>query len=261
MRFFMKRTFILTLIFSILCSIANAEMRTWVLKKGGSFSAEYMSIFGGKAVLKLKSGKKMRIPMDELSQQDRSFIELKNPPKVKINFTKTTKQRKTPIQAESAENHHPAPKIEFMTFFVSVKKTSSNPYPHKLTVEYFAFGNEINGNKKILLAKEEQTFFFEPKNPEFRFQGKTVELMRYHIVIGGGKKAIHLPDRGEKYGGFIVVVKDELGNIIASKSSNKNLYRVFDNIKKLHEGCFFDPNTGLRTYPSRPDHVPIDQWS
>jgi hypothetical protein len=256
----MKRTFILTLVFSILCSIANAKMRTWVLEKGDSFSAEYIAVFGGKAVLKLKSGKKVRIPMDELSQQDRSFIELKNPPKLKINFTKTTKQRKTPVQAESAEKHHPSPKIEFMTFFVSVKKTSSNPYPHKMTVEYFAFGNEINGNKKILLATEEQIFSFKNKEKEFVFQGKTVELMRYHIVIGSWEKGIHLPARGEKYGGFIVVVKDELGKVIAYKSSNKNLYRVLDNIKKLHPGCFFDPATGIRTYPTSPDHFPPPPW-
>ena len=81
----------------------------------------------------------MRIPMDELSQQDRSFIELKNPPKVKINFTKTTKQRKTPIQAESAEKHHPSPKIEFMTFFVSLKKASLESLSSSINGGIFCF--------------------------------------------------------------------------------------------------------------------------
>ena len=253
----MKNTFIFLLLFSLFCSSVNAKIRPWTTADGKVFNAEYISLFAGKVVLKLKNGKKVRLTLDKLSKQDQEFIELKNPPKLTINFSNTTKQRKTPIQAESAENNHPSPKVEFMTFFVSLKKTSSNPYPHKLTVEYFAFGKEINGNKKILLARDKKTFSFKEDTKEYKFQGKTVELMRYLIVIDSWDTGFHMPDRGEKYGGYVVIVKDKLGKIIAHKSSNKNLYRVIDQISKLHEGCFFDPDTGIRMYPSRPDHFPF----
>jgi len=260
----MKYTFVFLLLFLFSSFNVDAKTRLWTLADGKKkpFEAEYVIIFGGKVVLKLKNGKKIRVPLNELSKTDREFVELKNPPKLTINFTKTTKQRKTPRQAESAEKNHPSPKVEFMTFFVSIKKTSAQPYPHKLTVEYFAFGKEINGNREILLAREKRAFSFKGKNRVYEFQGKTVELVRYVIVIGSWEKGFHMPDRGEKYDSFVVIVKDKLGKIIAYKSPKKNLYRVIDKISKLHEGCFFDPDTGVRMYPSRPDHFPFfgQEW-
>jgi len=256
----MKQLFIFIVLFLLSCSLVQAKTRTWTTTDGKGFDAEYLSIFGDKVVLKLKTGKKVRIPMDKLSPSDKVFVERLNPPRLDINFTHTKKQRKTPLQAESAEKHHPSPKMKFVTFHVSVKKKSSASYSLPLTVEYFAFADEINGDKKILVAHETKAFSFKGKNREYTFQGKTVEFMRYIVVIGTWEKGIHLPPRGERYGGFVVIVRDQSGKVIAHKSSNKNLYKVIDKIAKLHEGCYFDPTTGLRTYPSRPDHFPKPSW-
>lgn len=72
---------------------ANDEMRTWTRVDGGTLEAGFVVVIGDKAVLRDSRGKQRKIPLVQLSGEDRKFIELANPPKFNIEFSKQSNQR------------------------------------------------------------------------------------------------------------------------------------------------------------------------
>ena len=72
----------------MLCTLAQAELRTWTLKNGKTKDAEYKTIMSGNVILKSKRGRQIKIPLDQLSKTDLTFLELANPPKFKLQVLK-----------------------------------------------------------------------------------------------------------------------------------------------------------------------------
>lgn len=60
--------------------------------------------------------------------------------------------------------------------------------------------------------------------------------------------------RGEKFHGYIIVVTDERGAIIAHEESSNWLYNHLDNLKKLAAGNYLD-QTCTRRPPIRPEPI------
>jgi len=248
------KTILLIFLFPF-CNLAVAEMHQWTIQ-GKSVRAKYVMTINKKIILKTKEGKQIRVSFSSLSKEDQTYLELLQPPSLKINFTKTTKQRIFPPNIREDE----PPKAQYMTFFVNITQTSTQKYRHKMVVEYFAFGQEINGKRKVFLGHETRSFFLKGYGDSFRFQGITYELPKYHLKVKHAKKPEDeewLPYRGIRYGGFLVIIKDKTGKIIASKASSKKYLHYIENLRKLHAGCFFDFKTGERTPPTRPPHFPV----
>lgn len=57
--------------------------------------------------------------------------------------------------------------------------------------------------------------------------------------------------KGQRYGGYLVVVKDSRGEIISYATPSENLYRNLDNLRKVRVGWYFDDdcNRCLATPP------------
>jgi len=245
----------LILLFFLAVSVF-AEQRKWNTLSGKTITAEYVTVMGKKVILKTKTNQVIRLPFAKLSKQDQEYIELKNPPRLKIQLSKTTKQRIFPQNIYEDER----PKAQYATFFVKIKQISTHNYPHKMTAEYFAIGKEINGSKKILLGRGKYTFKLNGYGSTFSRQGITFELPKYHLKVKNAKRAEDeewLPFRGIRYSGYIIVVKDKTGKIIAYKTTSKRYFLYLKNLQKLYQGVFFDPKTGKRTTPTRPPHFPV----
>jgi len=244
------------LFFVLFIGSTNAELRTWTISTGQKVEATYIAVIGNKVILRGKNKKKFRIPFTQLSKQDCEYIELLNPPKLKLDLSKTTKQRVFPQNMHEDE----PPKAQYMTFYIKIKQMSPKIYNHKMTVEYFAFGKEINGNKKVFLGHEICSFKLQGCGSTFSHQGITYELPKYHLKVKNAKLAKDeewLPFRGVRYNGYLLIVKDENGKRISYKSTSKIYLSYIDKLRKLHAGCFFNPKTGERTTPTRPPHFPV----
>ena len=130
-------------------------------------------------------------------------------------------------------------------FTAKIKQDSSGHYPHELHVEFFAIGEEIDGKNFILLDRQESTFVpSEQKRSEYHtFSGRTVRLYDYEFREDGR--------RGQRYGGYLVVVTDSRGKIIAHKSSYNWMFEKREELKKLALMNHFD-KTCARIHPPRP---------
>ncbi len=219
-------------------------LRIWTSTNGETFEGEYIMVMGDKVVLRDAKGKNQKIPVDLFSEKDRTFMEMDNPPEFKIEVARKHTQYRWPIKRNSLALDK-LPGVFDYVFTAKIKQDSTGYYPHELHVEFFAIGEEIDGDNYILLDRQESTFVpSEQKRDVYHtFSSRTVRLYDYEFVNDGR--------RGQSYGGYLVVVADLKGKIIAHKSSYKWLFEKREELKNLTLMSHFD-KTGTRVLPPRP---------
>ncbi len=230
----------LSLLILTFTAVCHAEIRSWTTSDGKTFEAEFINVIGDKAVF--QSGKKqLKISYDSLSETDKEYIALSNPPKLDITFTKSSVSRH--IQTSPVFQEAP-PRINDFTFGAKVRQTSAGDYPFELEIEYFAIGQELRGNRFILLDRDKRTFTLTRENKlAFDFKGeRLVEVMQYDM-----KERMF----GREYAGNLVTITDKRGVIIGYSASNEWLYDNIENLKQLPLNAYFD-ETCTRQYPTPP---------
>jgi hypothetical protein len=218
----------------------ESGMRLWTASSGKQFEAEYISVVGDKVVVKTPKGRQQKIPLAELTPDDLEYIELENPPKFNITFTKSSAQRF--IETTPHLNEDP-PRVNDFTFGAKLRQTSARPYNHELTVEFFAVAAEFIGDRYILVDRQSSTFIPTKENKQSHaFTGEEVEFMEY--VLDGVR-------RGKEYAGNLVTVTDKRGKIIQYSVSNPWLWENIENLKQIPVGRFMD-KTCTRVHPTSP---------
>ena len=213
----------------------------WSLNDGQVFEADFVKVIARQAVVKNAKGKVIKIPLEALSSEDRSFVELSDPPELDINFTKKNRQKTFVMESHDADNIRP-PEVR-SHYGVRLKQTSAGSYNHALKVELFAIGQERLGQKYILLDRQTTSFVPTKDNQrshEFRSEREVV-LENYEVDA---------EPRGETYSTYLITVTDERGEIIAFSGADW-LYENLDSLKTLYPGCYMDKQCN-RLFPTQP---------
>jgi hypothetical protein len=227
-------------------STEESGMRLWTLADGKTMEAEFMTMVGPDALMQNARGRQVKVPMKRFSDSDCSYIRLSSPPDLDINFSKTTKQRKFGTNYDGKESPI---RGSFYTFSTRIKQTSVRPYGLGLTAEFFAIGDEIGGDKYVLLDYQKAGFTLTKENDfTFKFSGRRLDMIDY---------VLQEERRGQRYGGYLVLVKDSRGEIIAHAASSKRFFENRDSLMKIKVGWYFDKdcNRCLPT-PPRPWELP-----
>jgi hypothetical protein len=199
-----------------------------------------VTLIGDKAVFADSHRRQRKIPLDQLSMEDREFIELACPPQFNIDFSKQTSQF---IETQSPFTTRVPPRILDYVFSARLKQTSAGEYNHELKVEFFAIGGERSGDRFYLLDRQESHFTPTKENQRIHeFSGKSVRTISYPLF---GDR------RGIKYAGHLVVVTDSRGKIIAHSAPKKWMFENLENLRQLSVGNYMD-KTCTRVFPSRP---------
>jgi len=218
-------------------TVKKNKTRIWTLTSGKMIVAEFVTLIGGKVTLKNARGKQVSVPEGRFSEDDLNHIALLMPPKLKLDFSKTSSQRSFP-DTFSLD----VPSAFYFNFKARISQTSSRLYPHELTAELFVIALETDGDKRILLDYQKESFHMaDGSRSVFQIKSKTVQLTDY--VINGFR-------RGENYKGHLIVVTDSRGEIIAHKASSKNLFENLDHLRKVPIGKYFDDEC-IRCQPTR----------
>ena len=231
----------------------DREARIWTLLDGHVLEAEFMAMIGGKVVLENRKGKQVKVMATQLSAEDRQYVELATPPDFLINFSKKSTSIPPPEKSPFVGVQRPL-QISDFTFGARLKQNSTKSYPHELHVEFFAFGEEIDGDNYVLLDQQKSTFIPTKENKgshEF-YSENPVRLQTTAIRAAS-------PMRGTKYGGFLITITDETGKIIQYKTSHKWLFEILENLKKVPVGKHFDKR-GIRVGPPRPTREDRPSW-
>ena len=219
--------------------------RTWSLLGGRTLEAQFVTVIGNKAVLKSGKGRQHKVPVEQLSLEDRLHMDLAYPPDFLINFSKTSEFVPAPKPSPVQHGMRPLKRSDYI-FGTELKQKSAGAYPHELFVEFFAVGEEIDGDNYVLLDRQLSTFTPSKEN-KGSLEFHSPEAIR--LTAMAMRSAA--PMRGTKYGGYLVTITDERGKIIQYKTSHKWLFENFGNLKKLPVGKHFDKR-GIRVGPPRP---------
>ncbi|MEI6890796.1 MAG: hypothetical protein V5783_01375 [Pontiella sp.] len=225
-------------------SVEN-EMRVWTLGEGNNSTARFVTKIGDKVVLEDEQGRHHKVPMSLLSAEGRLYMELEQPPKFNFDFSKSTDQYffKESIYISGVRW---LPKHIDYVFSARMKQTSAGEYNHKLNVEFFAIGEEIEGNNYILLDRQESRFTpTKDNNRSHSFSGATVGLR---------ENVIFTERRGQKYGGYLIAVTDQRGIIIDYSASAGWLPGILPQLRSLPLGKHFN-KAGVRVGPPRPESI------
>ena len=179
------------------------------------------------------------------------FAEPARSPKFNIEFQTQTSE-KFPEESPFASGY--LPNYLDYVFGVKLKQVSADAYNHELEVEFFAIGEEIDGDNYILLDHQDSCFTPNEENGRsYEFKGKTVPVYEKTIPEDEG---IFGQRRGDKYSGYLVVVTGESGVIVDHRASRKWLIDILGNLRRLPVGSHFD-KSGARVSPPRPDPIGV----
>jgi hypothetical protein len=223
---------------------AEETMRVWTTVDGKQFEAEYVMRSGDQLWMKSAAGQKKKIPVSMMSSNDLRHIELMNPPDFSIEFSKRSWQRQeTPNQTE-VDTTRPIRRFDYI-FGAKVKQKGMRPYDHPMTIAYYAVGEEVDGDNFILFDRGESTFTPSlDNNLEHEFFGEKVDVMTWAMDATR-------PMHGTKYGGFLITITNERGEIIQYKATHDFLIKNLENLKKIPPGRHFDKMCN-RIAPPRP---------
>ena len=214
---------ILTILFSAFLLVsAFSEMRIWTSIKGDTLEAEYMRDASGKVWLKPVAGKAKIIPIAALSDEDQLYIMKRKPPKIEIEVDDDIDRGTVGSDIDNVQ--------ENLRFTVEVKKTSKAPYPAEYEVFYFIIAEDIRLEEFYIADKKNEKFTLEgSNNNSFSFSG---QKLRFE----------HDPDPawGNRYAGYLVCVKMDGDQIVASKGKDKYLKQLNALIKGNLRGTRFD---------------------
>lgn len=234
---------------SLLC-VANGELRTWTLADGRTFEAAISSQdrHGGEKIrLVDANGKELSIPLDQFSIEDQEYVDITRVPAIDIDLLRKLPQVLFSSKEAERSNESRDPEIR-ARFGVRVKMTGTGTYNHELKAEIFAIGRQIYADRYMLLYRESVSFRLTKENDRrFEHLGhRSVTLRDFYLG--------DFAHRGEKYHGYLILVTDKFGHVVAHKESPEWLFDYKENMMKLKPGNYFD-NQCVRRPPIRPEPV------
>ncbi|MDF7825388.1 hypothetical protein P4B35_15285 [Pontiellaceae bacterium B12227] len=232
----------------------STALRIWTALSGKTLEAEYVTLMGREVVVKSKRGKQIKLPLSQLCPEDIEFVALKNPPKYDIDFTKTSVMIPPPVMTPHLDQDPRPLRMQDYTFGVRLRQMNNVKYEHELTVEYFAIADEVDGDNRILVERNEGTFIpFETEKGTFIMTGEPTRITSQALRATA-------PIRGAKYGGFLIVISDKTGDIVQYKASHENLMDMVDILRTFPIGKHFN-KVGERVDPPRPTEGDRPTWN
>lgn len=220
---------------------ARAELQEWTLIDGTTFEAELVTIYPTEIIFKNAQGVILKYPLERFSQEMKVKIELANPPTLSMELIK---DRDSISFTTGVNLRMTRPPEVRCAYGMRIKQTSRGSYNHELFAEMFVLGRERQGKKYILLDRQTTSFFLpEDKREAFEFRSDhKVVLQNFYV---------NETVRGEKYFGYLIVVKDIRGEIIGVRATHDWLFENLENLNERYVNNFID-ETCARVFPTRP---------
>jgi hypothetical protein len=228
---------------------ARGEMRTWTSLPEKTIEAEYVKILFDDVILKAANGAELRIPLDRFSGDDLKYIELINPPKLSVDFMKSSNQDFVPTSPFLTVD---SPTLLTYQFGARVKQKDAKSYKYPLKIEIYAFTQQrYDQDKYHLISRVESEPFVLSKENECRYEftaPKEYRLITYELNVS---YLNWREKRGEKFAESLILVRDERGEIIAYNTTKNWLYNNLDKLEALPLGAWLD-KTCTRAHPTPP---------
>ena len=233
----------LFIIVFLISNFTSAQMRVWEDKNGLQIKGEFVREIFGSIEIRRPNGFLHNIAIEDLSEEDESYVRTLIPPDVSIDVKTSKKAKERNERFIWAHND-----INIVSAETIIRKKSKSPYRGTLKAEVYLIGKEVVTDRYTLVDKTSSRIKFTDQN-----KGRV-------IVNSSGTFRVYeeynnLEIRGWKYEGYLVVITDPIGNILTFKSDLNFLTDLnIPNIRKFHVGIFFDDNCVKKSIPRPRPH-------
>lgn len=254
----MKKMYEALLVLLAAACCVNAEMRTWTSINGQTVEGEYQNVAFEKVTLKRPDGTSLQIPLDQLSREDREYVEIINPPELSIDYRESAQPKEfcadpwTSNYGGGQILNHPIYIVDGR-FGALIKQKSQQEYNHEFTIEMYIFSEQyLDPDKYRILAHVKSEPFKLTKENKFRYVYDTPTTYRtiYYNLYSTWK-------RGEKPSKYLIMIRDERGKIINYKARSEWIYKNLDKLEKLPVGAWINDKC-IRIHPTQPPRTRRD---
>jgi hypothetical protein len=212
-----------------------SEYRTWTDQKGKQIEAEFIRIMDDKVVLQTEDGEEIKVSLDTLSNKDRKYAALQTPPRIEIKVS-TDMDRENTGHGGGRKSRAFQVQQETVQVEVTLKKTSSTPYEEPLESQVYLIGQPEQRDGYGILDRTVSRFRFTEESENLHsYSSGTVELRQ----LEAGKQV------GIEYEGYLAVVKDRTGAVLAMKCSRLVFEKNAEAIMEAQRGTIFDEDFNL----------------
>ncbi len=222
--------------------------RAWTLKDGRTVEASFIAVIGDSFALKTEKGRQVKIPIELISEEDRTFVELSQPPKLELDFIRNLE---TITFSEGLYGTYFRYPEQQGNFGLRIRQTSAGTYRHPLKAEMYVVAQQIGVTDKKHILLDRQAFDFTipetgKKVVEFMSE-RQVRLENWNFEYSDCRAV----DHGEVYYGYLIAVTDSRNEIIAIRTSKVWLEESLENLSRLSVGNYFGKDC-IRCFPGRP---------
>ena len=194
---------------------AHAEYRIWTDVQDNVVEAEFVCMDGGMVVLRNHTGEEFKFTPEKLSSEDQRYVESRVPPLLDINVSKAIDNIGKSNKTNSAKQRST---VEYVRCIATIRQSDTRPYNGDLIAHLLVIAEDNKLGGYVVVDREEQKFKLEDAN------NRSVELTSKSLPFNRSSK------RGKKYSGYLVVVNDKYGQVIAIKSNREIFEKMVESL-------------------------------
>jgi hypothetical protein len=207
------KTYIILLLTFLTASISIAEtdhieLREWTDRDGNKLKAHYVRTEVESVILRREDGTEFKVSMKVLCDKDVDFVRLQTPPRIMINMEPSVDTYTVGYLGNDGYDY--TVKYQVVEPSVLLRKTSTEPYEAPLDMELILLGRIREVDRYIIIDSAVVSLSFTGKQSyEVTYSGYPVDLRQ---IRGSWRSGI-------EYEGYLVMIWDSKGNLVASKSN------------------------------------------
>ena len=218
-------------------SLLPAEARTWTAKNGKTAEGKFVSQQAGKIVLRLASGKTIRVPIKGLCEKDQTYLATLIPPALKGEIT-VKKTKKVLIKTDYYQliEEEIAPEIK-------IRKLTPTPYTAPLNLYVAIFAKDTLTGNFVLISKQKTDIQFDPSR---KYKPTLTPAKIYRISMNAVLNKTPDQDytKGAKFNSVVAWIETSGGTVsfLQSKPYGKQYKKFIQEISKLPAKTTVDKN-------------------
>ncbi|MBN2684771.1 MAG: hypothetical protein JXR40_05790 [Pontiellaceae bacterium] len=254
----MKKVTLAVLLFVYVAALGDT--RVWEYAEGGeTIEAEYKALSGNIVELnRTDDGKPIKIPLEELSAEDRRYVAINNAPRLKVELRgsrDTEEYIPENWEANFGWEIETAPiNITEATFGASITQLDTDQaYDYNLYVEICVLTKQCYdpSNFHLISHARSEPFRLNAEN-HFRYMfadKKKHTLFNYRVHVNRRRE-----DReyGEMLAEYLVLVRNEYDEVVGYTASSAWLYHYLVRLKKMPVGAWINDEC-IRIHPTTPE--------
>lgn len=218
-------------------------MRVWEDKVGNAVRGEYVREQFGSLELRQPDGSLYSIPLENLSVQDTEYLRTRIPPEIELKVRTQKRPKERNKNASRARFEQFIDDINVVTASVEVRKKSSAAFTGILRAEIYLIGDEVATDDYRMSGKATANVQFTEENDGVYAFETSADFRVY-------EEYTKLRFRGAEYAGYLIVIRDLMGNKLAVKTDIPWLTDdKVDALCKFHVDSFFDEDARKRSVP------------